>query len=97
MLNRTHHIDRAFAMFLNQKIYFMQSNTMLSGASAIHRNGARDHPLIDAFSTCNISWIIRINQHLHMEITIADMTNNGVHNVFTLAIRLGLEQAFGQT
>ena len=97
MLNRTHHIDGAFTMLLNQKIHFMQAYTMLAGTSAIHRNGARDHALINAFGTGNISRIIRIDQHLHMEITIADMTNNGVHNIFALAISLGLEQAFGQT
>ena len=52
-------------------------NAMLSGACATHGNRFPNQSILELPDILNLSWFFRIKKHQEMEVSIADVPENG--------------------
>ena len=96
MFHGAHGVDGAYTMLFHQESHLVHAHAMFPRAGAVHADGARDHVAVDLFGAGDVGGIIGIDQHLHVEVAVAHVADDGVDQTMRLAIGLGGEDAFGQ-
>src|SRR6185312_3391668 len=95
MLDRAHDIDRA-AEFALQERHLALTDAMLARAGAVHG----DRPHVEAgdegFRRLDLLRVLGVEQQRHMEIAVADMTDDRAYEAVLGNIDLGRLYAFGK-
>ena len=96
MLDRSHHVDRAFTGLGNQKVHFVQPNAMLTRAGAAQAQSAVHQLRVQVFRHLALAWIVGIDQVTKMKVTITHMAHQKIGQAAGVRFRNRIKQAIRQ-
>ena len=94
--DRAHQID-GFSVLPGQQVELVPADAVLAGAGAAHRNGTHAHRLRQRFGTIARAAFHGIEQNDKVKIAVAYMAQNRRDEPAFLDVRLGLQDAVGQS
>ena len=95
-LDAAHHVNRTDTSLGNQKIHFVQTHAMFTGAGSLKPQGACHQSMVKSFRYLAFFWFCGIDQIAKVEIAIADVPEQEVRYAAGIGFGHGIEQAVRQ-